>query len=64
MGLEALRKQAESPTTLEARALFDEIDEDGGGTLDREEIRLLARRLGKKLSDSKLSDAMAEMDGD
>ena len=54
----------ESPRTKEARALFEEIDEDGGGTLDREEIRTLARRLGKKINNRKLDEAMAEMDAD
>jgi len=62
--LEALRRAAESPTTKEARALFEEIDEDDGGTLDRNEIRILAKRLGKKLTDAKLDEAMAQMDAD
>ena len=39
-------------------------DEDGGGTLDREEIRKLAKRLGKRLTESKLDEAMGEMDSD
>jgi len=42
--LEALRREAESPDTKEARGIFEEIDEDDGGTLDREEIRILAVR--------------------
>lgn len=62
--LEALRREAESPATKEARALFEEIDEDGSGTLDRDEIRILSRRLGKKLTSAKLDAAMAEMDED
>jgi calmodulin len=62
--LEALRREAESPATQEARALFDEIDEDGSGALDRDEIRVLAKRLGKKLTNAKLDAAMAEMDAD
>ena len=49
---------------VQARVLFEEIDEDGGGALDREEIRILAKRLGKKLSNDKLDAAMAEMDED
>ena len=49
---------------VQARGLFEQIDEDGGGTLDREEIRILAKRLGKRLSDEKLDAAMAQMDED
>lgn len=62
--LEALRREAESPATKETRALFEEMDEDGSGTLDKDEIRILAKRLGKKLTNAKLDAAMAEMDAD
>ena len=55
---------ADSPRTVEARKLFKEIDADGGGTLDRDEIRQLARRLGKRLSDKQLNEAMMAMDAD
>lgn len=55
---------ADSPRTVEARQLFHEIDADGGGTLDRDEIRQLARRLGKRLSDKQLNEAMMAMDAD
>ena len=32
--------------------------------MDREEIRKLAKRLGKRLTESKLDEAMGEMDSD
>ena len=37
-------------TTAELRELFDLIDADHSGALDREEIRNLAGRLGKHLT--------------
>ena len=40
------------------------MDEDGGGVLDKDEIRSLARAMGVKLTDGELKDAMAEMDED
>ena len=46
------------------RALFDELDLDGGGTLDREEVSHLANKLGKPLSIEALDSAMSEMDKD
>ena len=46
------------------RALFWEIDEDGSGALDRSEIGLLAGRLGKRLGDAELNEAMLDMDID
>ena len=42
-------------------ALFQLMDEDGGGVLDMMEIRILARAMGVKLTDGELKDAMAEM---
>ena len=48
----------------EARAVFDEIDSDGNGNLDLEELKLLAERLGVKLDDAGAAAAMAEMDAD
>jgi hypothetical protein len=61
---EQARLAAESPTTKNCRLMFNEMDEDGSGELDRDEIKLLARRLGKRLSKSELDAAMAEMDAD
>ena len=45
-------------------ALFQLMDEDGGGVLDMMEIRILARAMGVKLTDGELKDAMAEMVSD
>ena len=44
--------------------LFGEIDADQSGTLDREEIKLLALRLGKPMTERQLDEAMAAMDAD
>ena len=46
------------------RELFDDIDADGSGSLDRDEILQLAMRLGKRLSATELDGAMKEMDTD
>ena len=48
----------------ELRELFDEIDTDGGGTLDRGEIKALADKLGVAMSKRELDLAMKEMDED
>ena len=45
-------------------SIFELMDEDGGGVLDRDEVRSLARAMGVKLTDGELKDAMAEMDED
>ena len=42
--------------------LFNEIDADQSGTLEREEIKLLALRLGKPMTERQLDEAMAVMD--
>ena len=47
-----------------AELLFSEIDEDGSGTLERDEIDALAKQLGRPLSSDELDAAMAEMDAD
>ena len=44
--------------------LFNEIDTDGSGALDRKEIEELSTKLGADLDDSELDAAMAEMDAD
>ena len=46
------------------RELFDEMDADGGGCLDLDEIRQLALSLGNRLTPSQLEAAMREMDED
>ena len=45
-----------------ARELFQQIDVNGDGTLDRSEIAGLATRLGKSLTEKELTAAMSEMD--
>ena len=45
-------------------ALFSQIDVDGGGTLDRDEVGELAKGIGLSLDDADLADAMAQMDDD
>ena len=44
--------------------LFKDSDEDGGGVLDRDEIKRLAYALGTKLSEEDLDSALSQMDSD
>jgi len=44
--------------------LFMDADADGSGELERDEIKMLARMMGAKLSKAELDLAMKEMDGD
>jgi hypothetical protein len=44
--------------------VFEELDEDGSGQLDQEEVAQLAERMGKKLTAQQLTEAMAAMDVD
>lgn len=44
--------------------LFDSIDEDGSGTLEREEIDMLAKEMDTPLTERELDVAMATMDAD
>jgi hypothetical protein len=44
--------------------LFDELDSDGSGRLERDEIQILAGRMGRHMSDSELTEAMSNMDAD
>lgn len=48
----------------DARTLFDEIDDDGSGALNIDEIDQLCKQLGKKLSKKETADALAAMDED
>jgi Ca2+-binding EF-hand superfamily protein len=48
---------------LEARRQFDDIDEDGSGFLDQEEVRRLSRVMGAPLGNAELRTAMAEIGG-
>ena len=49
---------------LMLKELFNKFDEDGGGSLDREEIGALAKGIGHKLTAKELDAAMKEMDED
>ena len=49
---------------LSQHALFDSIDEDGSGTLERDEIDKLAKEMDTPLTDRELDVAMATMDAD
>ena len=44
--------------------MFDSIDSDKSGTLDREELRNAATKLGRTFIGNELDEAMAEMDAD
>ena len=44
--------------------IFKDLDVDGNGQLDAEEVALLATRLGKDMSPDELQQAMTEMDTD
>ena len=46
----------------DARAMFDELDEDDSGYLEEMEVASLCRTLGKKLNKKSMEKAMAEMD--
>lgn len=48
----------------ECRKLFDEVDSDGSGLLDLDEVEKLAGLLGVKLTPEQQQAAMQEMDGD
>ena len=58
-----LQKEQEE---VHIRKLFDKIDADGSGALDKQEVAVLTEELGEKLSsfysDKKLDQAFAEMD--
>lgn len=46
------------------KVLFAQMDEDGSGELDEEEIGVLLERLGFELDDKKRKKIMAEIDTD
>ena len=52
-------------TDEDLREVFDLVDVDGGGTLDREEVGALADFFGEvAMSEAQIDEAMAEMDED
>ena len=56
--------ERDTSDALRAEALrqFEDVDEDGSGFLDRDEIRRLSHAVGAELGETELNDAMAEMD--
>eukprot|EP01047_Picozoa_sp_COSAG01_P077933 COSAG01_NODE_14217_length_1482_cov_0.761388_1_plen_462_part_10 len=50
--------------TEEVASFFAEIDDDGSGLLDRDEVKLLLEKLGKIPTQGELDVAMSEMDAD
>ncbi len=59
---ESEAKLKQDNDSLEIVKLFKELDADASGFLNRDEVRLLATKLGSTLSDEELSAAMIEMD--
>ena len=49
---------------VQCRKMFDQIDDDGSGSLDVDEIPQLAALLGMKLTEEQKHAALAEMDAD
>ena len=48
----------------EAYRHFEDVDEDGSGFLERDEIKRLAHAVGQELGEHELDEAMKEMDAD
>lgn len=60
-------RSARSPRTRQReklKGIFDAIDDDASGFLDRAELGNLAQRAGRHLSERQLDDAMRQMDVD
>eukprot|EP00656_Telonema_subtile_P020944 TRINITY_DN2199_c0_g1_i5.p2 TRINITY_DN2199_c0_g1~~TRINITY_DN2199_c0_g1_i5.p2 ORF type:complete len:167 (+),score=54.73 TRINITY_DN2199_c0_g1_i5:645-1145(+) len=51
-------------TTSDLRSMFDQIDVDGSGTIDEQEMAQLATNIGFPLSEMELQAAMYRMDKD
>lgn len=64
MGGEAEGFQEDVLETEEIVSFFEEIDDDGSGLLDRDELKKLLEKLGKVVTEEVLSTAMQEMDRD
>jgi Ca2+-binding EF-hand superfamily protein len=56
-------EESRGPDEAEMRQIFDELDSDNNGVLERSEVRTMATRLGLEISDSEVDDAMAEVSG-
>lgn len=54
----------DGPTEEQVVMMFNVLDADGSGTLERAEIAVLAKELGQEMSEEALDAAMREMDAD
>ena len=54
----------DGPTEEQVTMLFNALDADGSGTLERGEISMLAKELGQEMPEEALDAAMREMDDD
>ena len=61
---ENLAVEAAATEADEVRAVFKSIDLDDNGTLERDELRTAAERLGQAMNEEELDAAMLEMDND
>lgn len=57
-------KKTNEPTKNDVRDMFDEIDADGSGLLDRDETKALIVKLFPGISDAEFEIAFAKMDDD
>ena len=58
---EEARKKAEMK---QLKVVWKSVDVDGGGTLDREELRQVLTKMGKNLTDEQLDSTMKQVDED
>lgn len=63
-GAQAKAGKLSQTDTKSLRKLFKQLDVDGSGALDRDEVKMLAAAGGKTLSERQLVDAMKQMDKD
>ena len=61
---EAVEAEAVEAEHRKVQEMFEEVDEDRSGSLDKDEIYMLIRTLGLMMSARQLDLAMAEMDAD
>ena len=60
----AAQAAEEAKFEQKCRDMFDLVDEDGSGEIDRAELCKLCVKLGRDLKPSELDDAMRDMDAD
>ena len=59
---EAGETAARSQFKIKLREIFDEFDDDGGGTIDTDELGEVMQRLGQQLSQAELLDIVMAVD--